>query len=95
LRDLVRDTIQDPDEAYEYLLESLRLYEEEGNLDAFLLAIRTVTDAQGGMTSLAEKTGLNRQHLYRSLAKNGNPTMKTLHSILNALGLKFSIERAS
>ena len=29
-----------------------------------------------GMTDVAQKTGLSREHLYRSLSEKGNPTLK-------------------
>ena len=94
-RDIVKEFVNDPTEAYEYLRVSLEEYENDGNLDAFLTAIRTVAEAQGGITKLAQKTNLNRQHLYRSLSKNGNPTIRTLDSILHSLGLKLTIAKAS
>ncbi|MBI9104758.1 MAG: putative addiction module antidote protein [Spirochaetales bacterium] len=94
-RSVVKGFVIDQDEASEYLKVALEEYEEDGNLDAFLKAIRTVADAQGGISKLAEKTNLNRQHLYRSLSENGNPTIRTLDSILHSLGLKLSLTRAS
>jgi probable addiction module antidote protein len=93
-RSVVREFVVDQDEAAEYLKSALEEYEEDGNLDAFLKAIRAVADAQGGISKLAEKTNLNRQHLYRSLAENGNPTIRTLDSVLHSLGLKLSLVRA-
>jgi probable addiction module antidote protein len=92
-RELVTDHVQDPSEAAEYLKASLELYEQDGDLDSFLTAVRTVADARGGMTKLALETKLNRQHLYRSLSNNGNPTIKTLDSILHALGVRLTIEK--
>ena len=92
-RDVVTDFVKDPGEASAYLQASLDEYEKDGNLDAFLTAIRTVAEARGGITLLAQKTNLNRQHLYRSLSKNGNPTIKTLDSILHSLGLKLAITK--
>lgn len=94
-RELVTQTVQDPGEASAYLKASLDDYERDGNLEAFLLALRTVIEAQGGMTELARKTSLNRQNLYRALSKNGNPRIQTLHEILHAIGLKLSIEPMS
>ncbi len=94
-RDFVQEIVQDTDEASSYLKATLEEYEHDGNLSAFLRAIRTVVDAQGGMAKLAEKTNLNRQHLYRSLSESGNPTIRTLDTILHALGLKLSISKAS
>lgn len=91
-REFVRQTVQDPQEATAYLNASLEEYEHDGNVGAFLLALRTVVDAQGGMTELARKTTLNRQSLYKTLSGQGNPRLQTLHVILHALGFKLSIE---
>lgn len=41
-----------------------------------------------GMAELASDTGLSRGTLYRTLSSSGNPNLKTLLSILDALGLK-------
>ena len=41
--------------------------------EVFLLALRDVAEASGGMANLARKTSLNRENLDRSLSKNGNP----------------------
>lgn len=91
-RELIQDTMRDPQEATEYLRVSLDEYEQDGNLEAFLLALRSVVEARGGMTEFARETSLNRQSLYKTLSKQGNPRLQTLHSILHALGLKLSIE---
>jgi len=93
--EIVQEIVEDHSEASEYLIASLEEYENDGNLPAFLKAIRTVVAAQGGMGVLADKTNLNRQHLYRSLSEKGNPTIRTLHTILHGLGLKLSIRKAS
>ena len=44
------------------------------------------------MSVLAERTGLSRETLYRTLSKNGNPRLDTLTAILGALGLRLSVE---
>lgn len=93
-RDMLKEFVENPQEASEYLRVSLEEYEEDGNLDAFLKAIRTVAEARGGISKLAEDTKLNRQHLYRSLSENGNPTIRTLDSILHSLGLRLTLTQA-
>jgi probable addiction module antidote protein len=75
--------IRDPKMAAGYLTASL----EEGN-EAFLLAIRDVAEAQGGISSLAKATSLNREGLYDMLSENGNPRLSSLSTLLDALGLK-------
>lgn len=91
-REMVTETVREPLEAAAYLQASLEAYEQDGNEEAFLLALRTLVDAQGGMTELARKTSLNRQSLYKTLSGNGNPRLQTLQSILHALGFRLSIE---
>ena len=74
-----------------YLKASLEEYENDGNLGAFLLALRTIAKAEGGMTALAEKTNFKRESLYRALSKQGNPRLSTLETILHALGFSLSV----
>ena len=38
-----------------------------------------------GMSHVAQEAGVAREQLYRSLSKNGNPTLKTVIAILGAL----------
>jgi probable addiction module antidote protein len=64
----------------------------DGDPRAVPLALRTVVDALGGMAKLAEKTGLSRETLYRTLSSNGNPRLDTLASILAAFGLTLSVQ---
>jgi probable addiction module antidote protein len=86
------DSLNDSEEASAYLKVALEEYEEDGDSESFLLALRNVTEAQGGMSMLAKKTHLNRQNLYRALSRRGNPTFQTLDIILHGLGFRLSIE---
>ena len=69
----------------------LTLAFEEGDKELFLLALKDVVEARGGMTKLAKTTKLNREHLYRILSRRGNPEIYTLETILEALGLHFAV----
>lgn len=84
------DDLQDPAEAAAYLDAAL----EAGDREAFLLAIKHVAEARGGMSRLAKTAALNREHLYRMLSKGGNPEIQSLVTVLHALGLRLSIEAA-
>lgn len=44
-----------------------------------------------GMAAIAAATGLQREGLYKSLSETGNPELKTLLKILDALGLVLTI----
>ena len=39
------------------------------------------------MTELASETGLSREQLYRSFSEKGNPTLKTMLAVMQALGV--------
>jgi probable addiction module antidote protein len=67
--EVLDEDLKDPSEAVEYLNACL----EDGDPDAFLLALRDVARAQGGVAKLAETTALNREHLYRMLSERGQP----------------------
>ena len=59
--------------------------------DVFLLALKDVIDAAGGVGTLAGQVTLKRASLYKILSKRGNPTVATLQQILKPLGLRLSI----
>jgi len=90
--DGLRERLSDPEYARVFLDVALEEYEEDGNTEAFLLALRDVAEAQGGLTELAEQANLNRQNLYKALSEEGNPRLKTLGSVLHKLGFRLSVE---
>ncbi|MCY3766815.1 MAG: putative addiction module antidote protein [Gemmatimonadetes bacterium] len=86
------EQLRDPEDAKVYLSVALDEYEKNGDLEAFLLAVRDVAEAQGGMSRLAERVSLTREGLYKALSKNGNPQLNTMGEILHGLGFRFSVE---
>jgi probable addiction module antidote protein len=80
--------LQDPETAAAYLNEAVK----ENDQDAFLQALRHVADAFGGIGRVAVKAGLNRQQLYKTLARGGNPEIRTLISILAVAKLRLSVK---
>ena len=77
------EALADPVEAAGYLNAAI----EDGDKALFLLALSNVAEARlGGMSKLAEATGLNRESLYRMLSGKGNPQLKSLDRLLHALG---------
>ncbi|XYQ84470.1 addiction module antidote protein [Pseudomonas syringae] len=80
------------DEAFaiEYLSVALEEIDQAGGGDAFLLAIRRLVEARGGMVSLSQSTGLARGNLYRSIAAGGDPKLSTILKVLQALGIGMS-----
>ena len=87
--DLLR-RLKDPKYATGYLNACL----EKGDDGDFLLAVRDVAQVHGGLRQLAKDAGLNREHLFRMLSKNGNPELHSLCQVMEALGFKLVLQRA-
>ncbi|MCC5995017.1 MAG: putative addiction module antidote protein [Oceanicaulis sp.] len=64
---------------------------ETGDASYIAHALGVAARSQG-MTGLAQKTGLSREHLYRSLSERGNPTLKTTLAVMQALGLELGAQ---
>ncbi|MGN6317424.1 addiction module antidote protein [Trinickia sp.] len=47
-----------------------------------------------GMAQIAGLTGLSREQLYRTFSERGNPTLKTILAVMNALGLELTTKVA-
>lgn len=88
------ESLHDKDEAMAYLEVALEEYEEDGDSQTFMFALKNVVEAQGGVGLLSKKTGLDRTHLYRILSNKGNPRFLTLGHILKALGFRLSVSIA-
>ena len=86
------EELHNPEDAKIYLSVALEDYQKNGDIEAFLLAVRDVAEAQGGMSKLAERVSLTREGLYKALSESGNPQLNTMGKILHGLGFKFSIE---
>lgn len=63
----------------------------DGDARAVPVALRTAAEAVGGMAALAERTGLSRETLYRTLSHKGNPRLDTLAAILDCFGLRLAV----
>lgn len=81
------EDLKDPAEAAAYLSACL----QDDDPEVFLLALRDVARARGGVAKLAEMTELNREHLYRMLSEKGNPELRSLEALLDALGLRLAV----
>lgn len=86
------EQLRDPEDAKIYLSVALEDYEINEDIDAFLLAVRDVAEAQGVISKLAERLSLTDDGLKKTLSENGNPQLNTIRKILHELGFKLSIE---
>ncbi len=87
-KNYLQKRLQDPVTAAAYLNAAV---EDDDDPGAFLQALRNVTDAQGGIGTVANIAGLNRQQLYRTLSARGNPELRSLVKILGASGLRLEV----
>lgn|SRR3990167_3224916 len=87
-------TLKNKQEAAAYLQIALKEYQKDGALESFLLALRHIADAQGGIGKLSKKTHLNREGLYKTLSSKGNPKLQTIGLLLKELGFEFFIKAA-
>ena len=87
-KDYLLAQLQDPAESAAYLNAAL----QDEDPHVFLLALRDIAEAQGGLTWLANATDLNRENLYRTLSLRGNPRFFNLLAVLDACGLELSIQ---
>ena len=67
---------------------------EKGDDIDFLIALRDVAQAHGGLRILAQKTGLNREHLFKMLSQSGNPKLHSIRQLTEALGFKLALHAA-
>jgi probable addiction module antidote protein len=81
------EQLRDPELAVAYLNAALA----EGDQAAFMLALRNVAKARGGVAAMARETGMNRVALSRALSESGNPELRSLTKVLEASGLRFIV----
>jgi probable addiction module antidote protein len=63
---------------------------ETGDAAHIAAALGVVARAKG-MAELAAETGLSREQLYRCLSIDGNPTLKTMLAVMQAIGISLAI----
>ncbi len=81
----------DPELAAEYLNTVL----EDGDEADLMLALRTLSKTFGGIQEVARQAEVNAHTLYRTLSEQGNPELKTLSSILRAMGMRLAVKPIS
>lgn len=78
----------DPALAAEYLNDVLA----NGDEVDLMLALRSLSKAFGGIREVARGADANPNTMYRTLSKQGNPSLKTLRAVLNAMGLRLAVQ---
>lgn len=85
------ERLKNPKEAAAYLNAAL----EDEDPRVFLIALKDVAEAHGGLSKLAREAELNRENLYRTLSTRGNPRWDSLLSILDVFNLHIKIQPVS
>lgn len=79
---------RDPALAADYLNEVL----ENGDEVDVMLALRSLSVAFGGVQEIARRADANPNSMYRTLSRQGNPSLKTLRAILGAMGMRLAVQ---
>ena len=82
------EALTDPLEAAEYLNAAL----EEGDRALFLLCLKNVVQAQGGVAKISKESTLNRESLYKMLSHKGNPKVSNLDALLHAMNMRLAVQ---
>lgn len=85
---VIEELRNDPEYAAGYLNAVL----EDGNQQELMTALRRIAKAFGGVPKLAEQAELNAKSLYRTLSPQGNPELKSLTSLLKAMGMRLAVQ---
>lgn len=85
------ERLTNPEKARSYLNVSLEEYQVDGDLPLFLLGLRNVVEAHGGVSTLAKRIGIVPAELSEILSGEAAPRFDTFISILTALGYRLSI----
>jgi probable addiction module antidote protein len=83
--------LEDDQAIAEYLEEAMKIAMEDSDPSFLAQALGTVARARG-MSQIAKDAGLSRESLYKALGSDGNPEFGTVLRVLQALGLKLSIQ---
>lgn len=77
-------------DSQEAMNDYLAIALEDGDTKTVQVVLRDIARAHG-MTQLAKETELNRESLYKSLSKDGNPSFAAITRIMKALGLRMTL----
>jgi probable addiction module antidote protein len=85
----VADYLTSPHEMALYLEATVEEFGHDGR--AIIRALGDIARAQG-MTGVAKRSGLGRESLYKALSGEGNPSFDTVLRVLDALGLRLTVQ---
>jgi probable addiction module antidote protein len=81
-------------ETPEDVLLTLKAAAEENDPEFMISVIGDIARSKG-MTRLAKNLNLDRKGLYKAFSEKGNPSFTTVVKVLNSLGFRLTVEKAS
>lgn len=84
------DFVQSKKEVIDLLQEALKGKDP----NVFIVALGHVIKSDIGMSAIAEKTGMSRASLYKTINGNTKPKWETVHKILHVLNFNLQIQAA-
>lgn len=82
----IAEHLHTPEEIRGFLQDMAETGDEADFIHALNIAARAI-----GMTEVAQKAGVTRASLYKSLAENGNPKFSTISKVTKALGCRLAV----
>ena len=82
------DNINTKEEVFAYLEAAL----EENDTETLFDVLGAIARSKG-MAALARELGLNRESLYVSLSREGNPSFSTVAKVLDNFGFQLSVKQ--
>lgn len=74
----------------EFVNTTFEDYNAEGDLKLLITSLRYIIEVRGGVSAIANKTGLSRQTIH-NIFKSSEPRFTSLSKIINALGFDIKI----
>lgn len=76
--------LKDPEHSIAYL--NAALMDEDPRI--FLIALRNILEAHGGISRISKKAELNRESMYKTLSGTRDPHLSTVTKILDSIGIE-------
>ena len=87
-RERLIESLKDHDHAVAYLNVAIEecLKGDSESQKLLLNALKNVAEAQGNISSLAKRSSMRRESIYRMLSDDGNPYLQSFTSLIHAMG---------
>ena len=90
-RDCLIERLSNREEAIGYFQAALEEYQNDGDTLAFLIALRSIAEAQGGLDELARRTHTAPDLLVKILSREDESHLDTIRAVLDVLGCRLSV----